>query len=433
MNSLLSKSLLLSFFAVSTSAFASDVAIVGARIEVGNGTVIPSGTILIHDNKISAVGESVTVPSGATTIDGKGLTVYPGFIDGYSTKGLKIPEQAAAGTPPDSRNTAPPAMWHENRKGIRSEVIAAKCLDLKSGLSDNYKQGITTALLAPGTGTIRGIASVVDLTEGNDVLLPMAAADMAFQGGSGPRRPAGATGTPPPQLYPGTLFGITALMRQTLADVQYYDANPPAKKDETLENLEPLLSRQMPAVFAADSSREIVRAARVADEFGIKLVVVGAREGYKQIDLLKRQSIPVIASLDIGSEPTLKPGTEPDSAPLAIVKERHDNWVKKSQNIKMLIDAGVPVAFTNSATGFDDYLKRVRAVIATGLSRDAALASMTQMPARILGVSDKVGTIEAGKLANLVVMNGDFADAKSEVQSVVVEGKKVDVKKGGAN
>lgn len=432
MNSLLSKSLLLSFFAVSTSAVASDVAIVGARIEVGNGTVIPSGTILIHDSKISAVGELVTVPSGATTIDGKGLTVYPGFIDGYSSKGLKIPEQAALGTPPDSRNTAPPSMWHDNRKGIRSEVVAAKCLDLKAGLDDNYKQGITTALLAPGTGTIRGIASVVDLTEGNDVLLPMAAADMAFQGGSGPRRPAGATGTPPPQVYPGTLFGITALMRQTLSDVQYYNANPPSKKDETLENLKPLLAKQMPAVFAADTSREIVRAARVADEFGIKLVLVGAREGYKQIDLLKRQSIPVIASLDIGAEPSTKASTERDSPPQAVVTERHELWITKSQNIKKLIDAGVPVGFTNSATGFDDYLKRVRAVIATGLSRDEALKAMTQTPARILGVSDKVGTIEPGKIANLVLMNGDFADAKSEVQSVVVEGKKVDVKKGGA-
>src|SRR5476651_1031901 len=108
---------LLGLLASGAFAQTKDIAIVGAKIEIGDGKVIPVGTIVIHDGKITAVGENVMAPAGADTVDGKGLVIYPGFIDAYCTQGLKLPDVPSSGTPPDTRNTAPATMWHNNHRG----------------------------------------------------------------------------------------------------------------------------------------------------------------------------------------------------------------------------------------------------------------------------------------------------------------------------
>jgi len=397
-----------------------DTVISGARIEVGDGTVIPSGSIVIHDGKISAVGENVTAPADANVIDGKGWVVFPGFIDAYNTQGLKLPDAPSSRTAPDSRNTAPATMWHANRKGIRSDIVAAKCLDLSSHLNDNYGMGITTALVASGTGSIRGTASIVDYAGTGVVLLSNAAEEIALRGGG-----FGGGG------YPGTLFGVTALVRQILADAETYASTDNPKPDKGFDNLKPLMNGQMPALFTADTAREIVRASRITDEFGLKLIVAGGREGYRELDLLKAKTIPVILSLDVPDAPTRKVETGPDATPQAVLDERYNTWQERSRNAKILNDAGIPLAFSLGSS-FADCLKGVRKIISFGLPRDAALKAMTTGSAALLGVGDKVGSIQVGKIANLVIMNGDFADEKSSIQTVFAEGKRIDLKKGGA-
>ncbi len=418
--------LLLAFLSLPALILADDVAITGARIEIGNGSVIAAGTVVIHDGLFVAVGENVAPPPGAQIIDGKGLVVYPGFIDAYTTSGLKLPSAPTSERAPDSRNTAPATMWHGNRKGIRSDILCAKALDLKSLVQSNYKAGVTTALLSPGSGPVAGISTIVDYTETGTVVTPQAAAELSFRnGGSG----AG---------YPGTLFGVIALLRQTLADAQYYAAQEAPKKDDALENLRPLITGKLPALFSADSAREIVRATRVADEFSLRLLILGGREAYRDLDLLKSKNLPVLVTLDIGDDPTkptsTPPTPNPDGPPKAVLDERHDTWLDHSLNIKKLSDAGVPFAFTSVglSAGIDGYLKAIRTIIGTGVPRDVALKAVTSESALLLGISEKVGTIEPGKIANLAVFNGDFADAKSEVQFVLVEGKKVDIKKAGS-
>jgi imidazolonepropionase-like amidohydrolase len=123
--------------------------------------------------------------------------------------------------------------------------------------------------------------------------------------------------------------------------------------------------------------------------------------------------------------------TGEDATPQLILDERYENWVDRSVNPKKLNDAGVPLAFSLGA-GFADYLKGVRKMIAAGLPRDAALKGMTLGGATILGVADRTGSIEAGKLANLVIMSGDFVDEKSQIKTVIVEGNRNDLGKGGS-
>lgn len=398
--------LLLAALAGIASAQTKEIAITGVRIETGDGKVIQSGVVIIRDGKIAQVGEGLPAPTGATVVDGTGKVLYPGFIDAYSTRGLKIPDAPAAGTAPDSRTTAPATMWHENRKGHRIDVVAGKCLDIKDQLNSNYGQGITTALLAPGTGTLRGVASIVDYTEAGNVLVPTAAAEIAVRGGGFGGGGGGG--------YPGSLLGIIALARQILIDAQAYATS----------------TGQMPALFSADNEREIVRSLQLSNEFKLRPIIGGGRDAYRQIDAIKAQNGAVVASLDFGTEPSVKPQEGPDGTPVPVLEERHDTWVERSTNVKKLIEAGVPVAFSSFGGTLTEYLKNVRRVIGTGVARDTALKCMTSGAATILGIADRTGTIADGKQANLVLMSGDFADEKSEVICVFVEGNKIDVKKG---
>lgn len=413
--------LLATLAAQGASSPPQDLAITGARIEVGNGTVIENGTVVIHAGQIAAVGAGVSVPSGATVVDAKGLVVYPGFIDAYTTNGLKLPDAPASGSPPSIRDNAPATMWHGNRRGIRGDIEAAKALDVKGRLTDNYAQGITTALISSGSGSVRGIAAVVDYVGNGSVLVPTAAAELSFRGGGG-------GGTSGGSGYPGTLFGLTATLRQTLADSLYYAAQTNPPKDVVYENLRPLMTGGIPALFAVDTAREIVRATRIADEFNLRLLIGGGREAYRNADLLKKKNIAVLVSVDQGFEPSMKVDNGPNATPKEVLQERHDQWEERNQNIKKLHEAGVPFAFCTSSSSLGDYLKNVRKIVANGLPREAALKALTSGSAEILGVGKQVGTIEPGKKANLVLMTGDFIDEKSEVKTVIVEGEKVDLK-----
>jgi len=285
--------------------------------------------------------------------------------------------------------------------------------------------GITTALLSSGSGSVRGVASIVDYAGTGTVLVSSAGGEFALRGGGFGGGGGGGGGG-----YPGTLFGTTAVLRQTIADTQTYAATPDPKKDAGYENLKPLVTGQMPALFVADNAREIVRANDIADEFNLKLIVVGGREAYRELPILKAKNTPVIVSLDITDAPSRKVETGDDATPQAVLDDRYNIWVEHSQNAKKLSEAGIPLAFGLSSS-YADYLTGVRKLVTAGLSRDAALKAMTSGSAAILGIGDKVGSIQVGKTANLVIMSGDFTDEKSAILAVYAEGTKNEVKKGG--
>lgn len=433
------------------------IAIVGARIEIGDGRVVENGTIIVRAGRIALVGAGLAAPEGAQVIDGKGLTVYPGFIDAYSTAGLKLPEPLPnVGTAPDTMSTAPATMWAGNRKGIRADVRAAKALDPTAGLAARAAQGVTTVLLSGGTGSIAGTAALVDVAATPTVLVPDAAEEFVLRGGGrfGGMRdeemggaqgappaptgnpqgnpPGGPDGAPPTRRgqqppptpgaynYPGTLFGVTALVRQTLYDARTYATEKSPKADATYEGLRPLVTGRMPAMYTLDTARQISRAARLSDEFGFRMIVNGAPDAYRMIDVLKAHDAPVIVSLAIPDDPPRTQGTTADSVPQRVLDDRYALFKERLGNARLLDAAGVTIAFRS---GSDDYLVGVRKLVAaSGLSREAALKAMTVSPARMFGVSGEVGTIEVGKRANLVLMTGDFLDAKATVRSTLVEG-----------
>lgn len=405
---------------MSLHALAADTVIQNVRVEVGDGQVLEKASVLIHDDRIADLGGSVTVPPGAITIDGAGLTLYPGFIDAYSTRGLKLPDAPAAGTPPSATSTAPPTMWEGNRKSIRAALQAADLLNLGSTAEDARKNGITSAFLCPGSGVLRGSGALVLMTDEKQT--PQAfGSEISFRG-SGGGGPGGGGGGGQGQTYPGSLMGYIALLRQTLYDARAYLDTKPEKKDPDLEELGKVFSGT--AVVAADTVPDITRALRLAGEFNLKMFVSGGREAFRMIDELT--GVPVLASVSVGTEPTVRP--TPDGAPAEVLEERKSAWKERASNVVKLIEAGAKVALSSDGDGAGSYLANVRKLIGLGLKREDALKAMTSTPAALFGMSDW-GAVRKGASANLVLMDGDFAHEKTTVKMVFVNGKKFEVSK----
>ncbi len=473
-----------------TPPFSGVYAVVGARIEVGDGRVIEKGTVVVRNGVIVAVGADVKAPADAEVIKGDGLTVYPGFIDGYSSKGVTVPDgQPAQDTPPDTGTEAPPFMREANRKGIRPEVKAADLLTITDDFAKPARSaGFVTEMISPSGGTINGLGALVNLNglpRRDSVVLPTTTMDFSFgTSGSG---------------YPGSPMGIIALTRQTLYDARRFRTlksqfasggavRPP--DDPVLLALQSVITGEVPALYAANSEREIRRASAMADEFRLNLWINGGLEAYKAADLLKKKQIPVIVSLNFGQDPGAPPApapappaaggpptiappagapagaptpgapagqrpaggrrnrgaggappaapgvpavpaapgaapaaaAEPDPTPKEVLDERHKKWEEKTANAAKLYAAGVPMVFsTQGVRNPAEFLTNLRKAIAAGLPRAAALKALTIDAARLFKVDKHLGTIEKGKTASLVVMTGDFVDAKTTVQAVIID------------
>lgn len=405
-------------------AQSADFAITGAKVYIGDGKVLDSATVVVKNGKIDSVSTDAA-PAGLTAIDGKGKVLYPGFIDAYSTRLTKTPPNPSTDGKPDIGVEAPPYMWIGNHKGIYSDFPSAPNLDFDKDTSA-WDSGITAALVIPRQGSIRGAGAVINILPAADkdarVLDDSFGFGMSYRNGGG-------------EGYPSNILGVIALMRQTLADAKSLaeganlakpDDKAPWKK--ALEDLKPLVTGQKPAVFELNMDREIARTFHIADEFGFKFMVAGGRDAYKMIPDLKARQIPVLYTIDNLIEPSVEPDkadTDPaDVTPIEYKKERHDRWEEQINGIADIAKSGLPFAFgTSSAPA--QYLESIRGFIKHGLDKDLALKAMTINPATILGVQSKLGTIETGKLASLVLMSGEFTDEKSKVERVWVAGKPV--------
>lgn len=405
-------------------AFAAPpVAIVGARAEIGDGTVVENATIILRDGKIVSITPGGAASEGATVVDAKGLTAYPGFIDAYATRGVTPPQAPALGTPLEYRTTAPPRMWEGNRAGIRPQLEAAEHLKLDGEDKQSLRQGLVAALVTPSVGIFRGRASVIGFGEKPITLRASVAQSLNYRGAA-----TGAVGTG----YPGTILGVIALARQTLHDARIYRdrqaAEPKPAKDEALEALLPVIAGEQPLLFEADTEREFDRAFLLSDDFKAKIIARGGRDAARRAAELKQRGIDVILRIDLPEAPPLQ-NTEARAEPVPepILKERHDDWKRRMANARQLAASGVRFAFCTDG-GIGDFLKNVRALITQGeLPREAALRALTVDAAAILGISDRLGTLTVGKDASVVLMDGDFANPATKVVTVFAFGTRTDV------
>ncbi len=446
------------------SNFGEAIAIVGARIEIGNGKVIEKGTVVLRDGLIESVGVNIPVGKDIEVIKGDGLTIYPGFIDSGLQKGYKIPE--ALPNQDDARPTLidpPTEMREANRKGIRPELRFSTLLDLsESTLEPIRKAGFTTALIIPNVGLIGGQSCLVNLS-GRARRMAIVKSDiamyMAFQNpGNG-------------ASFPGTLFGYFSLLRQTLLDAHRMSftesnfrlngGNRPVS-DDSLAALTNVLSKKQLVIAEADSPARIERLGELVNEFGLRSAIYGGLESWRTVSTISKSGQPVIVGLNWGEEakttdemkPTdkkldgpkkadvkkedpkkpddkkeepAKPSEDEKYLGTAVKQERRRIWEEKVANASVLAKSGVKIAFTSRGLkSHDEFWTNLRSAIKFGLARDSALAGLTIMPAQILGLEKQLGTIEPGKIANLTIMDGDFVESKTKVRYVIIDGIKFD-------
>ena len=416
-------SCLFALAALGATAPAQNYVLKEVRIVTPGKPVVERGMIIVAGDKIVHAGAPTAYESAFTVIDCTGLTAYPGFIDAYTQSGLSLPEAPSNAEARSAVDGPLASMWHENRKAVYADLDVSAHLDLKS-LNARHRQGVTVAMLASGRGAFGGQTAIAAMLDGEKATL---LSTRAFQEMSFSTSGAG---------YPGSAMARIAFLRQLLIDGEYYLAHPPqdGEADAIVSAIGDVATGLQRALFVADTEREIQRALNIADEFGLRLTLFGTEAVADHAAELKRRGVAAIMQAAFPREPRKELSEDPvrrlNDPPLAYLMEQHKQWQEDCLAVLRAHKAGIPFAFSSQGDT-DIFLENVRKHVALGLPADAALAAMTVRSAEILGISDKVGSIEVGKLANLVLMTGDWEKADSKIKHVFVTGVKFDIAEGG--
>ncbi len=405
-------------------------ALINARIVPVSGPAIESGTLVMRDGRIVAVGPDVRAPADAIVMDADGWTLYPGFIDAHSSVGMPTPSSGGDATQ-IAREAAARRDRGDPTPGLEPDTVAATLYDVDADdVEAAHRMGITVAAVAPPLGILAGQSSIEALREGRvaeSVISDRWAQHIGFEPFSGRRRD-----------YPSTLMGVIATIRQHYSDAAWYGevharfaADPTAlsrpEYDPRLAALQPSQAGQQPVVFSAWSDNAILRTLALSDELGLDAVVSGAIDGWRVATELEASGLPVLVSLD--HRPRRDPsgfGAAPAGGLMAFpgAADRED----AETNPARLHEAGVRFALTSHGLeNPTDFLPNLRAVVMAGLPEDVALEALTRTPAQMLGVDDQFGSLEVGKAAHVVAINGDLFDEDATVAAVWVDGQRYDV------
>lgn len=410
-------------------------AITNARIVTVSGSTIEHGTVVIRDGLIVAVGANVPAPADARVIDGKGLTVYPGLFDSSTSLGIPQPSPSPSPSPGGSpggfsqvQQQAPPLSAPNSTRppGLQPEVLAEDFIRPGGDQIEAARSlGITTTLTSPRQGIWMGQSALINLA-GETTQQMLVRSPVALHVGFTPLRPGG---------YPNSLMGVFSSLRQMLIDAARYSETQQAyeraprgmrrpDQDKSLAALRPVLDGTMPVVMYADSEREIARALDLAQEFKLRAIIAGGLESWKVADRLRERNVPVLLSLNFPKRTTAAL-PEADPEPVRILRER----VAAPKTAAKLVAARVRFAFQSGAmTNMADFSGNLVRAIENGLRREDALRALTVWPAEILGVADRLGTIEAGKIANLTITRGDLFDRNPTVAHVFIDGRPIELR-----
>jgi imidazolonepropionase-like amidohydrolase len=393
------------------------ISIRNARIVTVSGSPIAKGTVVIRNGLIEAVGDSVQAPADALIVDGEGLTVYPGLVDALSTWGMPGSGNGRGGAGGrGNASSGSPSRGPEDRPATTSWIKASDEIQATDRRIETARNaGFTTAVVFPTRGIFGGQGSIVDLAGAKAeemILVPTVGQYIALG-----RASSG---------YPSALMGSIAYIRQIYLDADHYrlvkeayDRNPVGMKrpeyDRALEGV--LESKRI--LLPAHRKVEIERMLRFAAELKQPAILYGMREGYRSADVLKNSSIPVLVSLRWPEQPR---DADPDDEDTYRTLE---NRAKAPSSPQALKQAGVKFAFYSDGVDQTRELQRaVKKAIDSGLSREDALRALTLSPAEIYGIADRLGSIEKGKIANLVVARGELFEDRTRIEMVFVDGVK---------
>jgi imidazolonepropionase-like amidohydrolase len=378
---------------------------------------LTDATLVIRNGKISALGNNISIPADAIIIDCKGKFIYPSFIDIYADYGIAIPQR------PQGGGFFGPQQINSNQKGaygwnqaIRSDVDGSKIFAVDDAKAKPLRElGFGAVLthqkdgIARGTGTIVSLAS---MKENQVIIKEKASAHYSFNKGSST------------QSYPGSIMGSISLLRQTYIDAQWYKNNPD-KEGMNLSLQAWNNSLSLPQIFDAGDKWAALRADRIGDEFGFQYIIKAGGNEYQRISEMASTKASFILSLNF---PQAMDVEDPNDARfVALADMKH--WEMAPSNPAAFEKAGIPFCIT--AADLRDpksFYTNLRKALDYGLTEVKALEALTQTPARILGVYDKLGSLEAGKIANFFIATGPVFQEKTMILQNWVQGIKYGIK-----
>jgi len=411
----------MSFLALAQFAFAqapaqpaSVYAIKGAKVYTLAGTPIENGIVVIRDGKIAAVGSSVAIPSDAQVIDATGLELYPGLFDPITQIGLNEISQVSA------------TMDVSELGDYNPELVAATAVNPASAhIAVTRANGITHVIAAPGTagfdsqggGLITGQASAFNLAGWtmNEMQINRSVAmvinwpsiqtrSFDFATFSFKEKPYDDA----KKEYDKSVNELSDWLDRARHYAQAKEKGSPAlfERDIKLEALVPVVEGKLPLLVIADDHRDIKNAVEFCSSQNLKMILGSGAEAWKVKDLLKEKKIPVVLG------------------PTERLPEQEDTpYDKPMTQPSELLAAGIPFAFSSFGTSFSRRLPDYAGTaVAYGLPHDEAMKAVTINAAQMFGISDQVGTIEAGKLANLIVTTGDPFEIQTQVKFLFIKG-----------
>lgn len=405
---------LLSSTTLAQTTKTTSYAIKGGKVFTLAGAPIQNGIVVIRDGKIVAVGANIAIPSDAQVIDATGLEVYPGMFDAVTQIGLAEISQVSA------------TMDVSELGSYNPELIAATAVNPASAyIPVTRASGITEVIAAPGTagfdaqagGVVTGQASAFNLAGWtmNDMQLNRSVAmvinwpsiqtrTLDFSTFSIKEKPY----TDAKKEYDKSVNELSDWLDRARHYAQAKEKGSPAlyERDLKLESLVPVVEGKLPVLVIADEQRDIRNAVEFCTKQNLKMILGGGAEAWKVKDLLKEKKIPVILG------------------PTERIPDREDTpYDKPMTQPSELFAAGVPFAFSSFGTSFSRRLPQYAgASVAYGLSHDEALKAVMLNAAQIFGLSDQLGTLETGKLANIIVTNGDPLELQTEVKFLFIKG-----------
>jgi len=409
--------LILSLIGPAAADVGPTYAVKNAKIVPVIGPPIDKGVLIIRNGLIEAVGllDKVAIPEDAEVIDADGLIAYPGLISTHTNLFLEVARPATGQGSPEF--TAQQALV-QDRPAETPELCVFKLIKPSKAAIDSFlKIGVTTVLVAPNRGIIQGQSVLLNLNGEKAepmVLKNPVALHINF---------TTARGT-----YPSSLMGTIAFLRQSFLDAEYYAASQAQyakilkgmkrpEYDPFLEALVPFVTEKKPVIFQCNNLEDIKRALKIIEEFKLNALLSHANEAWRDAAILKKTPIPLLVTLDFrppNSSQYVNQGAD--------LRKKAEAEIYPA-NAANLAKEGIKFALTTF--GLNDgaaVLKNIQAAIRAGLPKDEALRALTIQPAQYLGLSQQLGSLEPGKIANVILTKGALFDEKTQVDKVFVDG-----------
>jgi hypothetical protein len=401
-------------------------AIRGAKVVPVSGPPVENATIVISRGLITAIGKDVAIPAEAWVIEGKGLTVYPGLVDAFTDVGIPAAPTTGGEGGPRRGAQEGAARGPEDRPASTPWRSGADEVSLSDKRIETWRNGgFTTVVSAPKGGIFPGQAAVLDLAgerAGDLVVKSPVAIPVSFQtsGGFGGG-------------FPSSIMGVLAYVHQVWLDTEWsinaqtvYEKNPRSmarpRYDRTEAALADALEDHARVLIPANNSIQLRRGLELVERWKVNGVLYGGQMAYEVAPEIAAKKLSVLVNL---KWPEAEKDSDPEDKPSLRALRFRD---RAPSSPAALAKAGVKFAFySGGITAPKDALKAAKKSIDAGLPADAALRALTLSAAEIFGVADRLGSIENGKIANLVVTDGDLFEDKTKIKMVFVDGRKFEV------